>query len=297
MGAGARGLGVTALLLAMLAGCDGGEHPPAPIEAPPVEPEEEEPADDRASAAPGATRYRVVPADTGAIEGVVRWRGRRPPNPELEVHAQHRVCGRQQEVPALRIGRRGGVADVLVHLVGVEAGPRRPPTAVAELDQVGCRYVPHTLAVMRGQEVLFRNSDEVLHNVHAIWQDGEEWLDVGQPRVGSTTTRAADRTGVARVVCDAGHAWMLAWVHVLDHPYFAVTDEEGRFRLEEVPAGEQELRLWHQGWQVLEERSGRPHFDDPVVLTRPVTVPADGVAELELVLPPPDEPQDPPDEG
>ena len=275
---------VSLALLVVLAGCDSAEDDVAPLEAPPME----EPVlggGGERSPEPAVERYRVVDVTSGTIEGVVRWRGRRPRSPRLEVHAQHRVCGREQEVPAVRIGRGGGIEGAVLEVVGVEAGPRRPPDEVAKLDQVGCRYVPHTLALMRGQELTFRNSDEVLHNVHAIWEDGEEWFNVGQPRAGMATTRVPERSGVARVVCDAGHAWMLAWVHVLDHPYFAVTDEEGAFRIEDVPAGEQRIRLWHQGWEVVEERSGRPHFGDPVEVVRTVEVPVDGVARVELELP------------
>lgn len=279
-----RRASVSLALLAPLWGCDAPEDEVAPIEAPPVE-EPDQAASDDLPPEREADRYRVAEVPSGTIEGVVRWRGRRPRNPRLEVHAQHRVCGREQEVPAVRIGRGGGIEGAVLEVAGVEAGPRQAPTSVAELDQVGCRYVPHTLAVMRGQRVTFRNSDEVLHNVHAIWEDGEEWFNIGQPRAGMSTTQVPERSGVARVVCDAGHAWMLAWVHVMEHPYFAVTDEEGAFRIEEVPAGEQELRLWHQGWEVVEERSGRPHFAEPVEVTRRLEVPADGVVRVELELP------------
>ena len=267
----------------------------APIEVPPAvaapgteeASEEESPEPEQAE-----TGYRQVDGPAGAVEGVVRWRGARPSNPVLDVHMQHAVCGRVQQVPAVAIGRGGGVAGAVVSVEGIESGPRAAPSEPAVLDQVGCRYEPHVLAMMEGQPLTFRNSDDVLHNVHAIWEDGSDWFNVGQPRQGTSSTRTPERTGVARVVCDAGHAWMLAWVLVLRHPYFAVTDAEGRFRIEGVPAGAQRLRLWHQGWETVGQASGRPTFTEPVIVEQAVEVPSDGSAALELTLPvhPPETP-------
>ena len=282
-------------LCLVVAGCSDDEAV-APIEVPPVERLEAREGDERGSE-PEAEHdgsYRRVDGPAGTITGVVKWRGRRPPNPTLDVHMQHGVCGRSQPVPALVVGRSGGVANVLVSVDGIESGPARVPQEQAVLDQVGCRYEPHVLAVMQGQPIVFRNSDAVLHNVHAVWLEddrgsplanGETWFNIGQPRQGMHATHTPERPGIARVVCDAGHAWMLAWVHVLAHPYFAVTSDDGRFEISDVPAGERSVRFWHQGFRAAGEASGRPSFEGPVVVTRSVTVPAGGSVELEIVLP------------
>lgn len=283
------GMGVLVLLAA--AACSDGREV-APIEVPPVERTGREEPD--VPSQPLEPTYRHAPGPSGIVEGTVRWRGPRPANPTLEVHMQHGVCGRAQQVPAVVVGRGGGVAHALVTVEGIDAGPRPIPDEPALLDQVGCRYEPHVLGMVRGQTVVFRNSDQVLHNVHAIWEDDEEWFNVGQPRQGMSTRQVPERTGVARVVCDAGHAWMLAWVHVLDHPYFATTDAEGRFRIEGVPPGSHSVRLWHQGWETVGQESGRLTFADPVVVTRTVEVSADQPTTFELTIPP--EPPAPPEQ-
>ncbi len=269
------------VVLALSAACSDDEPVVPPIEVPPPAPAE--PVSDAPAAQPA---YEVSEVPAGVLEGVVRWRGPRPRNPTLDVHAQHRTCGRSQEVPAIAISRSGGVAHAVVSVQGVQSGPRPLPSEPAVVDQVGCRYVPHTLGAVRGMPITFRNSDDVLHNVHAIWQDGSEWFNVGQPRAGTSSTETPERTGVARLVCDAGHQWMLAWIHVFDHPYFAVTDEEGRFRIEGVPAGERNVRLWHQGWERAGAESGRPLWSDPVEVVQTVQVPAGGSVAVEFVLPP-----------
>lgn len=277
-----------AVVIALLSGCPDDAPEVAPIDVPPPVPE----APERAAAEPAQLDegYVVAELPAGTVEGIVRWQGPVPPGASIDVHAQHRTCGRTQSVPPVTVDRAGGVAHAVVSMVDVDRGPRAMPEETPVLDQVGCRYVPHTLAVVQGAPVTFRNSDGVLHNVHAIWEDGSDWFNVGQPREGMSTVQVPERTGVARIVCDAGHAWMLAWVHVFDHPYFAVTGEDGAFRIEEVPAGEQTIRLWHQGWEQIGSESGRPRWSDPIEVRRTVQVEPGGTARIELVLPPTPDP-------
>lgn len=277
-----------ALLLAVACGDDAGvpalpiAHLTSPAQAP---------DDGDSAAAPGpAASYRVAAVvETGTIVGRVRFRATRPGLLPFDVARQHDVCGQSQPNPVFAVGPAGGFADVVVWL-DVDEGALPPPrTEPVIIEQVGCRYSPHISIAHPGERILFRNADAVLHNVHAAWEDGQTWLNFGQPRRGDASVQVAPRVGVLTLRCDAGHPWTLAWLHILPHPYHAITDVEGAFRIESVPAGTHRVRLWHSSWELLGTASGRPRFGDPATAEAEVTVTAGGEATLDLLLPVPGE--------
>ncbi|MCZ7687704.1 MAG: carboxypeptidase regulatory-like domain-containing protein [Sandaracinaceae bacterium] len=161
------------------------------------------------------------------------------------------------------------MADAVVSLVDVEAGVALEPRAATVLTEE-CRYAPRVSAVAVDSPIVFRNADGVMHNVHAH-RDGETVWDFALPDLGSTEQRVLEEAGALRIVCDV-HAWMEAWVHAFPHPYFAVSDAEGRFRITDVPPGQYVVRVWHESWRVLGTRSGRPERPSAVVLSRTVSV-------------------------
>jgi len=256
--------------------------PPLPIlaledETPPVEPPP-----------PEASGYQVTEVgETGTVVGRVRYRGVRPRLSPFDVPRQNDVCGYSQPNPVFAAGPNAGFSDVVVWVDAEEGAAPEEPSEPPVIDQVGCRYVPHVSVIHRGQRVLFHNGDGVLHNVRAEWVDGEPWFNIGQPRQGDAAIQAAQRTGIARLVCDAGHPWMLGFVHVLDHPYHAITDGEGSFRIENVPVGSHRVRLWHASFEHLGQSSGRPIFGRPLETEAQVTVVAGTETEMNLFLAPP----------
>jgi plastocyanin len=127
----------------------------------------------------------------------------------------------------------GGLANVLVWLKGevpwtTNAGGAQMPAVI--LDQRGCMFEPYVLGVLAGQKVQILNSDNLLHNVHATPRSNKEF-NFGSPWGGSPleVTFAKPELSV-RLKCDV-HPWMLAYVHVLQHPFFSITDTNGAFRL------------------------------------------------------------------
>jgi plastocyanin len=119
------------------------------------------------------------------------------------------------------------------------------PTDPVKLDQQACRYVPHVLGVRTGQPLQLVNSDATLHNVHALPNANREF-NLGQP----LQNQVDKRTFTAQEVmvpfkCDV-HGWMQAFVGVMDHPYFAVTQGGGRFELRNLPAGTYTIEAWHE---------------------------------------------------
>jgi plastocyanin len=220
---------------------------------------------------PPEPAYREIEVEeAGSIAGVLSWAGERPEIQELLVRNDADECGPQRS-QALRISAGNGVADAVVSLMDVREGvAMEAPSAPPEIQHRSCRFEPHVLAVSVGTPIVFVSEDSVIHNVHATRDERTIW-DFAQPERGARARRTVDEPGIIRIVCDV-HAWTEGWIHVFPHPYFAVTDEEGRYRLAGVPTGQYVVRVWHEGWRLLGTASGRPRYSSPIVLTRTVSV-------------------------
>jgi hypothetical protein len=114
-----------------------------------------------------------------------------------------------------------------------------------KLSQQGCRYRPHVLGARVGQPIEISNSDETMHNVHALPNSNREF-NFGQVKQGQTDIRTFTTPEVmVPFKCDV-HGWMSAYVGVVEHPYFAVTSDGGRFELKGLPAGTYTIEAWHE---------------------------------------------------
>jgi len=119
------------------------------------------------------------------------------------------------------------------------------PTETAKIDQKECRYHPHVFGMRVGQPLEIMNSDPTLHNIHALPKGNSEF-NTGQPIQGMKTTHTFDKPEImVPFKCDV-HGWMNAYVGVLPHPYFAVTDKDGKFELKTLPPGTYTLEAWHE---------------------------------------------------
>lgn len=115
------------------------------------------------------------------------------------------------------------------------------------LDQVNCRYEPHVFGAMAGQTIRVRNSDGTSHNIHAQ-PKANRGFNFAQTKKGQKRDKSFKNPEMAiRVKCDV-HPWMLSWVHVMDHPFFDTTGEDGAFEIKiaELPDGEYELEAWSE---------------------------------------------------
>jgi len=149
---------------------------------------------------------------------------------------------------SLLVSDGGGLANVVVSASRVDGQPLSGPTPTgpAVLDQRGCQFIPHVLAVMVGQTITVTNSDPILHNVRSLSVDNPGF-NFGQPAVAAgrplPAMQAVERFTIK---CDL-HPWMAAHVSVFDHPYFAITDPRGAFAIPgKLPDGQYVLTAWHE---------------------------------------------------
>ena len=227
-------LGVT--LSVSLAACGGGQESSAP-------------ATTAAPAAPGATK--VDPSTAGDVKGTVTLTGTAPKNEPIRMNADP-ICVKQTQSQGAQtqetfvVSGDGKLANVFVYVKdGLGNYVYDPPSGGAKLDQHGCRYTPHVFGVRVGQPIEIINSDPTLHNIHAMPKANAEFNN-GQPIQGMKMNHTFKAKEVmVPFKCDV-HGWMNAYVGVLDHPYFAVSKEDGSFEIKGLPPGTYTIEAWHE---------------------------------------------------
>ncbi len=195
--------------------------------------------------APLADAYQEIRVENGgSLAGRVLYDGPPRTAARLPVRKNRAVCGESVADERLLVGPGHGLRNVVVRLDGIDAGkPRETPPAV--LDNVACAFVPRVQVVTAGQTLRLRNSDAILHNVHARRNGFTTIFNLGLPHWSEKTYRFT-QPGRVVVDCDVLHTWMRAYVVVIDHPYAAVTSSDGRFRLTHIPAGDYMVQFWHE---------------------------------------------------
>jgi hypothetical protein len=141
------------------------------------------------------------------------------------------------------VDQGGGLRNAVVILRPIDRTVKVHPGRIL-LDNKQCAFIPHVQIAGIGSELVLRNSDSILHTVHA--RLGKETLfNVGLPRW-RHVSKILDKLGVIRIDCDVLHTWMSAAIVVVSTPYFAVTGESGLFTIEDIPAGKYDVEIWHE---------------------------------------------------
>jgi len=194
---------------------------------------------------------KTAAGSTGTITGKITFDGAAPEMPDLAARfteagaPKDAACTTHEKAEHL-IVNGGGVKDVVVRLAVGAAPKGNPPAEPAVIDQHNCRYTPHVLGLVAGQQLAFKNSDATMHNIH-MYNGTESVANIAQQKgapenLTDVKTPAGDTPFVVR--CDV-HPWMTAYVLVTDHPYFAVTGDDGSFKIANVPIGTYTLQAWH----------------------------------------------------
>jgi plastocyanin len=187
-------------------------------------------------------------SSTGSIVGRVRLEGLKP-EPTKTNMVSDPSCAKQH--PGAVIGEEfvvagdGAMENVVVFISdGINGKSFDVPAEAVVIEQKGCMYKPHVIALQANQKLKVVNSDNTLHNIHPVPTNNREW-NKAQP-AGSTLEETFPREEIAIPVKCNVHPWMRSYIAVFKHPYFAVTGKDGGFDLHNLPPGDYTVKAWHE---------------------------------------------------
>jgi len=210
----------------------------------------DESADNTAAPAASAPAGKMVDAATsGEVTGSVKLDGAGPKAKTINMAAEP-ACSKARTSPAMTeevvTGDGGALANVVVYVkTGLDGYSFPAPPAAAKIEQQGCQYHPHVVAVQVGQNIDVVNNDQTTHNIHPIPKDNREWNE-SQPPGASPIEKSFTREEIAIPVKCNVHPWMKAYMAVLSNPYFQVTDKDGKFDLKNLPPGTYTVVAWQE---------------------------------------------------
>ncbi|MDZ4805611.1 MAG: carboxypeptidase regulatory-like domain-containing protein [Candidatus Eisenbacteria bacterium] len=250
-------------LFVLLSGCGGSSKSPA--------------TDDSATGSrgksPNATAVPLTvvdPATAGSIAGLITFEGTPPAEKLIDMKGDP-ACGRAHRdrmYTETAVVHGGKVQWAFVRIsAGLEGKTFGVPAEPVVMDQSGCLYSPHLVGAVIGQVFRVLNSDETLHNVHAVCSANKAF-NMAMPLKGMKQEKKFSAEEMVHLKCDV-HPWMSAWVGVCENPYYAVSGADGGYTIRNVPPGSYTLEAWH-------ETFGRQ--------TMPITVDPSGAATADFTF-------------
>jgi len=196
-----------------------------------------------------ASGYQVDPLTVGSISGMIRYIGKRPLPKKIDMSGDPACVEAHHEKAldeSLVVSTNGGLANAFVYVKsGLEGKTFATPSTSVAIDQDGCWFRPRVLGIQTSQALHITNSDPVTHSIHPMAQINREWnhsQGAGEPPL----ARKFDRVEIMiRVKCNI-HSWMQAYIGVVDNPYFAVSGEDGSYRIGNLPPGTYTVAIWQE---------------------------------------------------
>ena len=184
-------------------------------------------------------------AAAASIRGKVVVDSVAPAPKKVEVTIDQYVCGNDKDPGDLLVSPQKELRNAVVWIENPPPGvtPASAPPNEVEIDQNGCTFVPRVVVVPAGGTVDFLNSDRLLHNIHAT-PTLNAAFNRTQPK-SRTIPVTFTKPEIVKVACDL-HSWMMAWVVVAAHPWYAVTGSDGSFAFDNLPPGQYKLSVWHE---------------------------------------------------
>jgi len=187
-------------------------------------------------------------AAAGSLKGTAKFEGAAPKPARIDMSSDP-SCAQAHPTPAttedIVIGANGGLANVIVYVSdGLGNLTFEPPQHPAVIEQKGCQYKPHVLALQANQKLDVVNSDVTTHNIHPMPNNNREWNKT-QPH-GMPIEETFARAEIAIPVKCNVHPWMRGYIAVFKHPYFAVTGKDGGFDLKNLPPGTYTITAWQE---------------------------------------------------
>ena len=202
----------------------------------------------------------LIASDSSQVSGKVTYEGKAPRAKKLNMAADP-ICGKSHDGPVFNEsfkinGEEQYLENVVVWINNPNHAATIPETAI-ELDQIGCRYVPHVTGIMKGQDLMIKNSDKTLHNIHSMPTVNSSFNFAMPAKSDEQKKKFIKTEHPFYIKCDV-HPWMKSWVVVLDHPYWGVTDSDGNYtiNLDSITAGTYDLCFWHEKWDKSMKKNG-----------------------------------------
>jgi len=189
------------------------------------------------------------PAFAGSISGVIKFDGTAPERKALSVNKDKKVCGKNPITEDSLVVKDGGVSWAVVSIKDAKGGKWSKAMKKATVDQNGCFYDPRVTVMKAGTKLIVKNSDKILHNIHTHpGKSGNKVANIAQPKFKKKlkmSKRYFKKPGIVKITCDV-HDWMVGYVVAAKHPFYAVTGDGGKFKIENVPDGSYTIEIWHE---------------------------------------------------
>jgi plastocyanin len=188
-----------------------------------------------------------APGAAGVVSGVAVFEGTPPHGKKLNLPAACAKMIKGEAVSNEVLIKDGKIQNVLVRVVsGLEGKTFKDvPTEEITLDQRGCMYTPRVVGARVGQKVTFINSDSVFHNVRAVTTQNQKF-NMAMPHKDQRETKVFNRPEIFLQAKCSVHPWMGAYVAVMEHPFFSVTNANGEFSIKNLPPGKYTIEAWHE---------------------------------------------------